>query len=160
MAHAHKAGLAGEPIKYAGRFVRPIQRDPADDAGDPIVGLRIVKKRGVFIRSVGRLDHNSTVNAGGVEMRLQIGRSEGSAERLEGRIPYIWRLLHPRSLVRAVAPKVLVRVDDGHIKASFYFRPTLFLAHIIHDASSRNCEVALRDGARSHERGKHTRAIC
>jgi hypothetical protein len=66
----------------------------------------------VFYQTVRRFNRYGAVHPGRSKLRPKIARLKGTPQRLEGAIARIGRHLHPRRLIGAVGPEVLMRIDD------------------------------------------------
>jgi hypothetical protein len=66
VSNADEGALVSKRIEHSFRLVRQVQRYPANDARDPIMGARSGEQRLVFRLSIRRLDRDRVFDSGGV----------------------------------------------------------------------------------------------
>ena len=127
MADADEGWLGRACIERSFKFARMRERHPADHAGDPIMVAGVGEQGLVFRQTVRRFNRHGKVDPSRLELRHKIVWLKRTPQRLEARSP-IGRHLHPRRLISAVGPEVLMRIDNGVHPASARiasFHPTL-----------------------------------
>ncbi len=103
----HEPGIPAALVELRGGVVRPLQRHPSDDPGDPGPPVGDLEHVVGVLGGVGRLDDHRTIDPGRGELRLQFDLLERPVERAEVRG-------QPRVLDPVQIPQVLVGVDDRH----------------------------------------------